>query len=67
MSRSSVYETIEEEMSVSSSPARPAHADKKATPAAQQAVYVVDPEMASMLDSSPRSSIWDDDQGLVAL
>ncbi|KAL4261714.1 hypothetical protein AB1N83_006845 [Pleurotus pulmonarius] len=67
MSRSSVYETIEEEMSVTSSPARPAHEDKKATPATQQAVYIVDPEMASMLDSSPRSSMWDDDQGLVAL
>ncbi|KAF7437378.1 hypothetical protein PC9H_004217 [Pleurotus ostreatus] len=67
MSRSSVYETIEEEMSVTSSPPHPTSADKKATPVAQQAVYIVDPEMASILDSSPRSSIWDDDQGLVAL
>ncbi|KAJ8520630.1 hypothetical protein ONZ45_g2582 [Pleurotus djamor] len=68
-SRSSVYETIEEEMSVTSSPARPGKGDStedKETPlASQRSIYIVDPEVS--FEGSPRDSMWDDEQGLLAL
>lgn len=57
MSRSSVYETIEEEQpsSVHNSPAVPAKTS--ASPAVRQAVYIVDP-------ASPEYNMWDDEQGV---
>lgn len=67
-SRSSVYETIQEEMSVSSSspsPARPA-SSRKNTPTVRQAVFIVEPEEPSY-GSPSANSIWDDERGIVAL
>jgi serine/arginine repetitive matrix protein 2 len=56
LSRSSVYETIEEEQaSVHNSPAI-----SKNSPTIRQAVYIVDPQ-------SPEYDIWDDEQGIEAL
>lgn len=74
VSRSSVYETIEEEMSSApSSPAQslPSSATKKLNPAAddstacQGVVYVVGSDTESIQD--PEESIWDDERGIVAL
>ena len=65
-SRSSVYETIEEEMSIASSPAR-SLLSKKGSTTACQPIFIVDPEMTSMNNLTPSASIWDDEQGIVAL
>ncbi|EGO19639.1 hypothetical protein SERLADRAFT_443108 [Serpula lacrymans var. lacrymans S7.9] len=66
-SRASIYETIEEEMSVAGSPMTvsmaPGSATKTIGPAAMSSVYVVDPETASV-DSM---SLWDDERGITAL
>ncbi|KAF8878425.1 hypothetical protein BD779DRAFT_1663807 [Infundibulicybe gibba] len=59
-SRTSVYETIEEEMSNPSSPARSFLA--KASPTMTQPVYIVEPET-----DMTHNSIWDDERGVVAL
>ena len=64
-SRSSVYETIEEERTAASSPARTLLS--KTSTIECQPIFIVDPETAS-IDSLPReSSIWDDERGIVAL
>ena len=73
VSRSSVYETIEEEMSSApSSPAQslPGSATKKLnaaddSTACQGLVYVVGSDTESIQD--PEESIWDDERGIVAL
>ncbi|KAJ2924824.1 hypothetical protein H1R20_g12257, partial [Candolleomyces eurysporus] len=74
VSRSSVYETIEEEMSSApSSPAQslPGSATKKLnasvddSTACQGVVYVVGSDTESIQD--PEESIWDDENGIVAL
>ncbi|KAF9457373.1 hypothetical protein BDZ94DRAFT_1175700 [Collybia nuda] len=61
-SRSSVYETIQEEMS---SP-DPSPMSKKSSPTVCQPIFIVEPDTASM-DSPPGQSIWDDERGIVAL
>jgi serine/arginine repetitive matrix protein 2 len=61
-SRSSVYETIEEE----NSPAR-SLASKMSSMTACQPIFIVDPETASIDSLSPGSSIWDDERGIMAL
>lgn len=69
MSRSSVYETIQEEASVSSSPAAstshptPQHASKlAASPMINDSVYVVESDRDSILSES-----WDDENGITTL
>lgn len=64
-SRSSVYETIHEEMSNPSSP-NTSPASKKSSPTVCQPIFIVEPDTASM-DSHPGQSIWDDERGIVAL
>ncbi|KAG5650532.1 hypothetical protein H0H81_011921 [Sphagnurus paluster] len=62
-SRSSVYETIQEEMSPS--PIRPSDvASKFDSPTICQPIFIVEPETA---DASPETSIWDDENGIIAL
>ncbi|KAK7047178.1 hypothetical protein VNI00_006844 [Paramarasmius palmivorus] len=64
-SRSSVYETIEEELSSSeSSPSNSFSASKKSSPTAIQPVFIVDPETSSV---HSMDSLWDDERGIVAL
>jgi hypothetical protein len=65
-SRSSVYQTIEEEMSIASSPTR-SFLSKQSSTTACQPIFIVDPETASMDNLFPRAPIWDDEQGIVAL
>ncbi|KAF5333934.1 hypothetical protein D9758_018161 [Tetrapyrgos nigripes] len=62
MSRSSVYETIEEEFSSDSS--SPGPQSKKSSPTAMQSVFVVDADTASIHSTE---SFWDDERGIVAL
>ncbi|KAJ7088519.1 hypothetical protein B0H15DRAFT_841620 [Mycena belliarum] len=63
-SRSSVYETIHEEMA---SPAPSSTASKKSnSPTARQGVFVVDPDAGSV-DWSPGGRGWDDERGIIAL
>lgn len=64
-SRSSVYETIEEEMSNASSPARTI-GSKKSSPTQCQPIFVVDSDTAS-INSVTEETIWDDERGIVAL
>ncbi|KAH9487444.1 hypothetical protein JR316_0001520 [Psilocybe cubensis] len=68
VSRSSVYETIEEELQ--SSHSSPAHSlpSKKSSddPTTTQGVFIVDSDTAS-LNSRPEESTWDDERGIVAL
>ncbi|PPQ91217.1 hypothetical protein CVT25_001175 [Psilocybe cyanescens] len=69
VSRSSVYETIEEEMlnSNHTSPAHSVPSKKSSTsPTTRQAVFIVDSDTAS-LSSKPEESVWDDERGIVAL
>jgi serine/arginine repetitive matrix protein 2 len=61
-SRASVYETIEEE----NSPTRTLMS-KKSSLAPSQPVVIVDPETASIDSLTPGASLWDDEQGIVAL
>lgn len=63
-SRSSVYETIPEEMS-NASPAR-SFASKMGSSTGQP-VFIVDPETASIDTLNPGSSVWDEERGIVAL
>ncbi|KAF5312056.1 hypothetical protein D9619_003769 [Psilocybe cf. subviscida] len=65
VSRSSVYETIEEEM-MSSHHGSPANSILKDSPTTRQAVYIVDSDTAS-INSRPDESVWDDERGIVAL
>ena len=83
MSRSSVYETIDEDAELSASsqghdgdsdsvdgtPAgATAAASKKSTPTTRQAVFVVDSDTASFDGhSQPEESMWNDERGIVAL
>ena len=62
ISRSSVYETIEEEMSNASSPAH----SKKSSPTTRQPVFVVDSDTVS-IHSKPEESTWDDERGITTL
>lgn len=65
MSRSSVYETIEEEMlSPNDTPLSQSTASKKSSPTAIQPVFIVDPS-----DSASMHSIesWDEERGIHAM
>ena len=64
ISRSSVYETIEEEMSNASSPAK-SLLSKKSSPTTRQPVFIVDSDTASV-HSKPEES-WDDERGITTL
>jgi hypothetical protein len=64
-SRSSVYETIEEEMSNASSPARTI-GSKMSSPTQCQPIFVVESDTAS-INSVTEETIWDDERGIVAL
>ena len=64
MSRSSVYETIEEEIPT---PLSQSVNSKKSSPTAIQPVYIVDPDDPTSDNSRPSSNFWDDDRGIVAL
>jgi serine/arginine repetitive matrix protein 2 len=64
--RSSVYETIEEEMSIGSSPTQ-SLTPTDSTPTTGQPIFIVDSDAASIDTLSPETSIWDDEQGIVAL
>jgi serine/arginine repetitive matrix protein 2 len=66
ISRSSVYETIEEEMSnASGSPAK-SLLSKKSSPTTRQPVFVVDSDTVSV-HSQPEESTWDDERGITTL
>ncbi|KAF8148662.1 hypothetical protein B0H34DRAFT_802878 [Crassisporium funariophilum] len=65
MSRSSVYETIEEEISNASSPAR-SILSKKSSPTTRQPIFVVDSDTAS-INSQTEETIWDDERGIITL
>ncbi|KAF9258752.1 hypothetical protein L218DRAFT_711641 [Marasmius fiardii PR-910] len=62
-SRSSVYETIEEELSSDSSPTQ-AYSLSKNSPTAIQPVYIVDPDSVSI---HSMDSFWDDESRVAAL
>jgi len=66
-SRTSVYKTIEEEISNTSSPAR--IGSNKSSPTTCQPVYIVDPEIASIMSvySPPGAALWDDERKYYAL
>ncbi len=64
MSRSSVYETIEEENPNLASPE--SVVSKKDDPTTRQAIFVVDADMVS-IHSKTEEHQWDDEQGIVAL
>ena len=65
ISRTSVYETIEEEMSNASSPAK-SLLSKKSSPTTRQPVFVVDSDTVS-IHSKPEESTWDDEHGITTL
>jgi hypothetical protein len=62
ISHSSVYETIEEEMSNTSSPAQ-SLLSKESSPTRRQPVFVVDSDTVS-IHSKPEESTWDDERGI---
>ncbi|KAJ7126033.1 hypothetical protein C8R44DRAFT_733950 [Mycena epipterygia] len=63
-SRSSVYETIQEEMA---SPAPSSTASKKSSsPTACQGIFVVEPDAGSV-DLTPGGASWNDERGIIAL
>ncbi|KIK67170.1 hypothetical protein GYMLUDRAFT_69362 [Collybiopsis luxurians FD-317 M1] len=65
MSRSSVYETIEEEMSSpNGTPLSQSTASKKSSPTAIQPVFIVDPTDSASIHSMDS---WDEERGIVAL
>ena len=67
-SRSSVYETIEEEVASAISPARTVTSPKFASPTTTvQPVVVVDSDMASLDLTVSDGSFWDSEGGIVAL
>lgn len=63
VSRSSVYETIEEE--VGPSPTR-SIASRKDEPSTRQTIFIVDSDTMS-IHSKGEESVWDDERGIVAL
>ncbi|KAJ6619274.1 hypothetical protein B0H10DRAFT_2216971 [Mycena sp. CBHHK59/15] len=63
-SRSSVYETIQEEMA-SPSPSSPG-SRKTSSPTACQGVFIVEPDVGSV-DLTNYASGWDDERGIIAL
>lgn len=63
VSRSSVYETIEEE--VGPSPTR-SIASRKDDPTTRQTILIVDPDTMSV-HSKGEETVWDDERGIVAL
>lgn len=65
ISRSSVYETIEEERSNPSSPAQ-SLLSKKSSPTTRQPVFIVDSDTVS-IHSKPEESTWDDEHGITTL
>ena len=65
ISRSSVYETIEEEMSNASSPAHSLFL-KKSSPTMRQPVFVVDSDTASV-HSKLEEPTWDDEHRITTL
>ncbi|KAL1747929.1 hypothetical protein HDZ31DRAFT_60801 [Schizophyllum fasciatum] len=72
ISRSSVYETIEEESSVMMSPASSSISSNGTgnlveSPTASQPVYVVDADDTRSIESGNSISLWDDDRGIIAL
>ncbi|KAL1696581.1 hypothetical protein GGG16DRAFT_85014 [Schizophyllum commune] len=75
ISRSSVYETIEEESSIMMSPASSSmsssvsgsNMSKVESPTASQPVYVVDADDTRSIESGNSISLWDDDRGIIAL
>ena len=66
ISRSSVYETIEEEMSNASSPAHSLLSKKSSSPTTRQPIFVVDSDTVS-IHSKPEESTWDDERGITTL
>ena len=62
ISRSSVYETIKEEISNASSPAQP----KRSSPTTRQPVFVLDSDTVSV-HLKPEESTWDDEHGITTL
>lgn len=65
MSRSSVYETIEEEMySPNDTPLSQSTASKKSSPTAIQPVFIVDPSDSASIHSIDS---WDEERGIMAL
>lgn len=72
MSRSSVYETIDEDAELASTQGHDSPdmtvASKKSTPTTRQAVFVVDSDTASFDGhAQPEESMWSDERGIVAL
>ena len=71
VSKSQVYETIEEEMSStvnSPVPPAPSIASKKSNPSIHcEPVFIVDPDTASADMNSSSHSLWDDETGIIAL
>lgn len=69
ISRSSVYETIEEEMSNASTSPAPTLLSKKSSPTTRQPIFVVDSDTVGSIHSKPEeeSSFWDDEHGIVTL
>ncbi|RDB27260.1 hypothetical protein Hypma_004359 [Hypsizygus marmoreus] len=63
-SRSSVYETIEEELSNSPSPNKSTPSMKSSSPTTCQPIFIVDPDT---VEASPEQSIWDNENGIIAL
>ena len=66
ISRSSVYETIEEEMSNASSSPAQSLLSKKSSPTTRQPILVVDSDTVS-IHSKPEESTWDDEHGITTL
>ena len=66
-SRSSVYETIEEEIADSLSPVKPSPVSMKNSPTVRQPIFIVEPDTPSLDNGSPEESIWDGENGIVTL
>ena len=66
ISRSSIYETIEEEMSNASSSPAQSLLSKKSSPTMCQPILVVDSDTVS-IHSKPEESTWDDEHGITTL
>ncbi|GLB36845.1 hypothetical protein LshimejAT787_0311320 [Lyophyllum shimeji] len=61
-SRSSVYETIQEETPISPSPNKTVSSND--SPTTCQPIFIMEPDTA---EASPEHSIWDDENGIIAL
>ncbi|KAK2467490.1 hypothetical protein APHAL10511_000345 [Amanita phalloides] len=66
MSRNSIYETIEEEVTSGNSPSHTVTSFKSASPTTTRPIIVVDPDIGSM-DLTSDGSFWDSERGFVAL